>query len=386
MSSAWATEPLAPAQLPDPLKSWVPWVMHGHEMLACPLAFNAPARALGQRACVWPSRLHIEAHAQGGSFRFEVEVLGAPALVSLPGQPGAWPQAVSVGGQPVAVGAQGQQPVLRLTAGVHVIAGRWVWAQMPQALAVPRDTGVLTLRVVGQPLTRAPDDQGRLWLQTPKAQTLASDALRVRTTRLVDDDVPLYVTTHYEIAVAGQTRELRLPAALLPGFVPVSLMSALPARVQDDGVLRLQVRPGNWTVQLRGRLMAPAMALTLPPGLPDEVWSFAAHNDLRVVSVEGLTAVDPKQVGMPAQWQSFAAYRIKAGQSMRWVQSQRGNPQPSADQLALRRTIWLDFDGGGYTFEDRITGQLSRSWQGQTGRLEMAAAGVLGRASIDGQD
>ena len=78
-----------------------------------------------------------------------------------------------------------------------------------------------------------------------------------------------------------------LPAALLAGFVPESFVSQLPARLNDKGELRLQGRPGNWTVEIRARLMQPTTALSLPAGLPDEVWSFAAHNELRVVTPSG---------------------------------------------------------------------------------------------------
>ena len=36
---------------------------------------------------------------------------------------------------------------------------------------------------------------------------------------------------------------------------------------------------------------------------------------------------------------------------------------PARDQLQLARQLWLDFDGGGYTVSDQISGRFARSWR-----------------------
>jgi hypothetical protein len=369
--------PLPRQDVPDPLKSWVPWVMHGHEMLACPGAFNGAQ----QRACIWPSLLELQAMPSGATFRLEVQVFGAQAWVDLPGEPGRWPQALQLNGRPLAAAERDARPAALLPAGAHVVTGRLEWPRLPDDLALPRDTGSLRLSVNGQAVNRTPDADGRVWLQQSQSATQANDELTLRTSRLIDDDIPMRVTTHYAIAISGKPREIVLPAALLPGFVAESLESPLPARLQAQGQLRLQGRPGQWTVTIRARLMAPTNALVLPVGLADEIWSFVARNDLRLVSVEGLTSVDAKQVPIPDAWRAHPAFQVKAGQELRLVESRRGNPQPGADRLTLAREIWLDFNGQGYTMQDTIAGKLSRSW-----RLELASPGVLGRASSDGQD
>ena len=140
----------------------------------------------------------------------------------------------------------------------------------------------------------------------------------------------------------------------------------LPAR-RAQGELRVQGRPGQWNVTVRGRLMTPVKTLPLPAGLPDEIWSFVTHNDLRLVTVKNLVSIDPKQVPIPDVWRAYPAYQIKAGQTLELEEARRGNPQPGADRLTLARNIWLDFDGQGYTMQDEIEGELSRSW-----RLELA--------------
>ncbi len=375
-------EPLPKSAVPDPLKSWIPWVLHGHEMLACPRAFNSgDADNDSERACLWPSRLELNVSGKGAVFRLEVQVFGAPALVSLPGEPGKWPQSLKSNGAPLAVTSRDDRPVALLPAGSHVVTGVLPWAEMPEDVQLPRDTGSLQLTMDGHAVNRAADEEGRLWLQSAKDQGQESDALTLRTARLVDDDIPLRVTTHLDLEVSGKPREVQVPMALLPGFVAESLNSQLPARLQDDGMLRLQVRPGNWVVDLVGHRMAPTSTLALPQGQSEEIWSFVAHNELRVVNAQGLTSVDPKQVPLPDVWRGYPAFQIKPGQSLQLVESRRGNPNPIADKLSLQRQIWLDFDGKGYTMQDAFTGTLSRTW-----RLEMAAPAVLGRVATEHDD
>lgn len=388
--------PLPRADVPDPLKSWVPWVLHGHETLACPAVHDGTDR----RACTWPSHLDLQATPSGASFRFEVQVFGPSGLVQLPGEPGRWPQDLRLNGQPLAATAHNELPMAQLPPGSHVITGSLRWVQMPQDLLLPKDSGSLRVSINGQAVDRVPDADGRVWLQQSQAEAQESDALTAQTSRLIDDGIPMRVTTHYDIAISGKPREIQLPIALLDGFVPESLDSPLPARLHEHGRLRLQGRPGHWTVSITGRLMTPVNALTLPApatcpadakcapellarpaGAPEEIWSFVAHHDLRVVTVEGLPSVDPKQVPLPDAWRAHPAYQVKAGQTMKLTETRRGNPTPGADKLTLSRRIWLDFDGGGYTMQDDIKGTLSRSW-----RMEMAAPGVLGRAAVDGSD
>ncbi len=380
LASAPHAAPMPASAVPEPLKPWVPWVMHGHEMLSCPSAHNS----VDNRVCTWPSRLELKVTKGGASFSHEVQVFGAPALIELPGEAATWPQDVRANGQPAAVVQRGEQPMLQLPPGRHVVTGRLSWNEQPSDLKLPPATGALRLLIDGNETTRAPDAQGRLWLrQEADAPAQGGDALTLRTARLLDDDIPMRVTTHYELAVSGKPREVQIDAALLPGFVAESLASALPVRLQDDGSLKVQVRPGTWTVEVRGRHMKPLNALTLPASATggEETWSFVAHNALRTLSVEGLPQIDPKQVALPDAWRAHPAYRVKAGETLKLAQLQRGNPQPHPDKLTIARDLWLDFDGGGYTVRDRIGGSLSRSW-----RIEMAAPGVPGRVSVNGTD
>ncbi|HUE37916.1 MAG TPA: hypothetical protein VMR29_00320, partial [Candidatus Binatia bacterium] len=191
--------------------------------------------------------------------------------------------------------------------------------------------------------------------------------------------------TRIELRVSGKNREMLLSRALPESFVPMALDTPLPARLDPDGRLRVQLRPGAWTLELRARRQGPAAELTLPPvegpWATEEIWAFEARNDLRLVSVEGVAAIDPQQTQLPVEWRSFPAYRMAAGNVMKLVEKRRGNAEPAPDQLSLQRTWWLDFDGGAYTIRDSVSGTLSQSW-----RLDMPPPVVLGRVSLAGRD
>src|SRR5205814_124627 len=69
------------------------------------------------------------------------------------------------------------------------------------------------------------------------------------------------------------------------------------------------------------------------------------------------------------------------GSTMRLVEKRRGDSDPAPDRLSLHRSWWLDFDGGGFTVKDHISGTTTRTW-----RLEMAEPTVLGRAAVGGRE
>lgn len=370
--------PLPAADLPPAARDWLPWALQGQPPLGCPMPPE------GDAACVWPGRLQLNVGPREATFRLDVQVFGAPARVALPGETGAWPQDVKVGGKVLPVTEAEGRPGLWLAPGTHVVEGRIGWGEsaMPQNLAVPAGVGAIVVSSDGATQARQPDGDGRLWLRAVASPAEATDSVTVQTVRLVEDELPLSVTTAFELRVAGRARAVVLPLALLPGLVAESLDSPLPARLTEDGRLVVQARPGAWRIELRARLNTPVQALTLPKAATDEeVWAVKAAPALRLIRPEGVAAVDPRQVEMPEPWRALPAFRLKPGETLKLTELQRGNATPAPDTLKLARRLWLDFDGHGLTASDRFEGQLSSS-----ARLAMAAPGQLGRAAINDED
>jgi len=165
----------------------------------------------------------------------------------------------------------------------------------------------------------------------------------------------------------------------------MSLSSPLPARLEADGQLRLQVRPGSWTLTLHTRQIGAVNQLKLISSsgqwVDREMWVFEARNDLRLVEIQGVSAINPQQTALPNAWRQFPAYQMQVGEILEIVEKRRGDPEPAPDQLNLDRHYWLDFDGKGYTVQDRISGSMTRFW-----RLEMASPAILGRVAVNGKD
>jgi hypothetical protein len=392
--------PLPRADVPDPLKSWIPWVLKDQPALACPFAYNAAI----DRRCIWPGKVTLALSGKtGGTFKYQVDVF-ASAHIALPGSEQAWPQSVLLNGKPIQV--TGTTPRVLLPVGSHTITGNFIWSTPPESLTLPSEVGLIELTVNGKTIAQPNlGDNGQLWLaqDADGADRATASQLTVRINRLIDDTIPARITTQLELIASGKNQEVVLPGAVLNGFVPIELTSGLPARVEADGKLRVQVRAGRWEILLVARNREPLMSLPSPyvrtadaaaPAasvatnkasnvtLPiEEVWAFKAHNELRLVTLEGLTAVDPAQTTLPQAWRQFPSFVVQPSETLKFNESKRGDPQPAPDRLALRRNIWLDFDGRGYTVQDQISGTMNSSW-----RLEMPAPSALGRAAVAGAD
>ena len=176
--------------------------------------------------------------------------------------------------------------------------------------------------------------------------------------------------------------------ALPPGFVPLALDSPLPTRLEADGRLRVQLQPGVWTLAIDARYAAAAPPERLAPPAQDapwpetEVWAWAARPELRTVSLRGAQAIDPQQTDLPADWRRLPVFALGAGlPALELVERTRGEAEAPPDRLALERTLWLDFDGGGWTVQDRIRGSVTR-----LDRLDAAAPLAPGRVAIAGAD
>ncbi len=375
-----ATAQGLPSQdLPRSVKDWQAWAWHEQGQRRCP----PPHDQQGETHCLWPAQLKLQVDARGARFQYEVHVLGAPARVVLPGEPAHWPQDVRVQGKSLALVAVDELPTALLPPGTHVIEGQIPWDQMPQDLPLPPGLASLQFSLDGQAQSRWVGEDGRLWLRGSPQQAASAESLQIKTVRLLDDGVPMVLRTRYQLVVAGKARELSLPHAVLPDWTPSELNSALPARLQADGSLRVQARPGQWILEIASRRMQALTELKLPEGIAgeEEAWLVQSHPELRVISVQGGSAIDPKQLEMPDEWRQLPAYRLRPGEALQLKVSQRGMAEAGADKVRVQRKLWLDFDGQGYTVQDRLLGQFNRST-----RLEMTPPGQLGRASVNRED
>jgi hypothetical protein len=260
--------------IPEVLRPWIPWVLHGHEESFCPAVYNDARR----RLCAWPARLELALTDTGGRFAQSWRVY-KEGWVPLPGNTDHWPDDLEVDAAAVVVTDRDGVPHVRLTPGEHRVTGDFTWSRLPKSLRITEAVGLIELTVNGRTETFPQlDERSELWLRDRRPATgeERAERLRVRAFRRVEDDLPMRLTTRLQIDVSGTPREVVLGPTMPDGAIPLALDSALPTRLEPDGRLRLQLRPGSWAVTLVVRFPGSVDRLTRPaadaPWPPDEVW------------------------------------------------------------------------------------------------------------------
>ncbi len=368
--------------VPEQLQPWVEWVMHDKkEQLECIPYYNDT----GRYQCAWPSQLSVTLTDQGGAFK-QSWLIHHETWVPLPGNSTQWPQEVQVNGEPRIILQKNNIPGVFLQTGMHTTTGAFTWPELPENLQIPQESALVSLTVNNKKVAFPNlDTSGRLWLKSVQTEEKIEDRLKIESFRLITDSIPCQILLYFTLDVSGSAREITLgPLYALENFTPLSIKSPLPAKLEQDGKLKMQVRPGQYHISLNLRYSGPIQSLVFDP--PDdgfwprqEIWSFNAQPDLRLVEINGVPSIDPVLTSLPKGWHAYPAYRILPGESMQFTQIKRGDPQPAPDQLTLDRSLWLKFDGTGYTIQDTIKGQKNTNW-----RLEIDPSIALGRVNVDG--
>ena len=361
-----ASASLAQDYVPDELEGWQDWVLKDREYRSCPFYFDRGAAARDDYLCAWPGRLQLDVTSAGGRFSQQWTLHAEDQWIALPGSPEYWPDRVTANDRSIEVIARNNVPSVRLAPGSYRIAGRFEWDERPGVLRLPPESGLLSLSVDGRPVERPEFNRNGVFLGERRKDTRTVDSVRAVVYRLVMDDVPTRLVTRLQIDVSGAVREELFGPMLPEGFVPMGLQSQLPARLEADGNLRLQVRPGRWVIHLSARAPDVMDAVTSRSGgvnLPaSEVWSYQSNDRLRVTAAEGLPPVDPAQVEVPPEWASYPAFRVDEGTSFTITERSRGVVSAS-NELVLDRTMWLGFDGESFLVEDDVSGAMRTGWR-----------------------
>lgn len=371
----WAAD----ATVPPALQDWQAWVLHGQEQRTCPLLSTSQPGNPASYQCAWPGRLRLVMGKDGGQFQLDVHV-DAESWIDLPGSRDAWPQQVQLDGAPATVLDRNGTPALRLAAGDYVVRGVFEWDERPARLEVPAAIALVDLSVDGVAIAQPERDGGNLTLGAASSRQREADALSLRVFRRLADGAPPMLATRIDLHVAGSAREQVLGPALPDGFIATSLDGDLPARLDPDGRLRVQLRPGNWSLALDARGTAPLESLPFhaspTPWPRQETWSYADAPALRTTGASGPPPVDPAQAGVPEDWRGLSAFAMQNGATLKIQQRARGLSADAGGHLKLDRQLWLDFNGKGLTANDHLSG----AWSGAA-RLDVAAPWTLERAS-----
>ena len=375
--------PAEQAGIPKALQEWIPWVSYNQEANTCTMRSDDMSR---KYYCTWPTRLLFDVTDKGATFRQEW-LIETKFLVLLPEGEKMWPTSVKDGGKDIAVIEHQGSPAVWLERGTHVLTGTYTWDQYPESINIPQESGLVTLKRNGVTVENPDlDSQGRLWLKAHGEEQIGQmDQASIQVFRKIQDTLPLTEEIVIRLTVSGAPREIVLGMMVKDDFLPLQLTSPLPVRVDQEGRLCVQVRPGQWMLDLVVRNLSPTAPEKLTIGgidglWPDnEVWAFQAAPDLRQVAVENVQSVDPSQTDLPHDWLILPAYLMGRADTMILTEKTRGIIKTNPDNLTLERTLWLDEKGSGITARDIIRGTMTEGW-----RLETVPDQRLGKVSIDG--
>jgi hypothetical protein len=363
---------------PDILKPWQNWVLHNNKQNFCPNDYNDDQK----RHCSWISYLDLDLNMRKSQF-FMKGILYREQYVLLPGQNGYWPEDVIQRNKVLPVVPYTKHPAILLPEGPFEITGRFLYDRLPESLYIPPQVGLLTLKLEGKAIHHPFfAKENRLWLRTGQSKSSLGNRMHIRIYRLLTDSIPMTMTHHLQLSISGNSREELLNNILPDNAIVLSIDSPLPIQLEENTNLRMHVRTGKWTIQIVSRFIMPVHHLKPDFLMQDsEIWSFKSQTYLRMVKLIGLQGLDPASSGVPQEWQNFPAYRVNKHTPLTFHEQQRGEPDPTPDQLSLNRDLWLDFDGDGYTIHDQIKGLINQNW-----RLNMYQPIQLGRVSISGKD
>lgn len=384
-SAALVISPIISAQeerreLPPELVAWQDWVLWDEAHRDCPTPYNDPKKHL----CYWPSDFELFADGKGAQFRLTVSVFNQ-SWIALPGSAEHWPLLVRLNGEARAVVLKNNHPAVQLPKGIHTLSGSFIWEEMPQKLNLPRTYGVVELRVDGKPVAIPNwDASGQLWLKRTRTEESDRDTLSVKVYRVIRDGIPMWLETEVELSVSGKSREETLGHVLPQGWILAQVESGLPVAVDEEGRMKAQIRAGKWTVQLKAfRTSHPdaiAYGKDAKPLVESEFIGFQADPTFRMVEVRGIPQVDISQTTFPQKWANLPVYLWENKSSFELDERMRGMGFQKPEGLRIARELWIDEDGRGMTFRDRITGTMQHIW-----RLDVAAGRELGAVRIDGE-
>lgn len=367
--------------LPAPLAPWKDWVLRGEKEANSPRAADDPS----VRLSLWPKRLELVADTKEARFSLEVTAF-ADTWLTLPSSANVWPQDVTLGGQPVPVLNREGMPAIALSPGSHKIAGRFAWAELPQQMKIPPSIGMLSLTVNGEAqATPSWDENGTLWLQRQaSSEPVDEDFLSLEVHSLIEDGSPLWFETSVELIVAGKSREETIGSIIPEGWLLAQIDAALPVAIDDRGLLKAQVRAGRWQIRLRSfRTDSPEeirFAEGVTPAVADQSLAYRSSPAFRQAEIMGLPQIDVAQTQVPDEWRALPIYRWDTSAPFQLVERVRGPGERGAAPLSIQRSLWLDDDGQGLTYQDTLSGPVR-----EIRRLDAAAGHALGSVTVNGE-
>lgn len=349
------------AIVPPELADWSSWVLRDQPDAACPLD------ASNQRQCAWAGRLELDVSDDRVRFRQQWSAYG-PALLTLPHADQGYLEAVHINAQPALLASTAPgRPALRVDAGDYLVEGILRLPPQADTIQTGNQTGIVTLRVNGQPVAQPRLADGRLSLhlvdEHAQQSGVEQDSLSIQIWRQLQQSIPASLTTLVDLEVTGKARTIELGQVLPASMrvLSVTAGSGVPVSLSRSGELRVQADAGHHQIVIESQ-RSTAETRYAPPAntaLPaTEIWSFRRDVNLPRVQVEGGTIYDASRIrNYPKPWLDAPTYLLQRGDSLQLLPVPEARNQQEVTALSSVREYWMDFNGLGYFYRDHIAGR-----------------------------
>jgi hypothetical protein len=382
-------------EIPDALQPWKPWVLWGTDFRLAPKPYNNAETPLP----LWPSTLSLDVRSEVGTWEFDVQVF-SKCWLALPGEGEVWPINVSA----VTLNDQTSEPVdgnatksklvvlpregipsVELVPGRYRVSGEFRWKEMPQRLLIPKSIGIVSLKLDNSEVPFPNwDSNGHLWLRRQQTESAVQNTITIKIYRMLEDGIPMWLRTRVELSISGKSREEDLGNLLPEGWQLSRVESIVPIAVDEAGRAKVQVRPGNWFIDIDSFRNQPLQEFRYAPGsvskVESELIGFMGQPQFRSAEIDGLVSVDVQQTTFPDAWRSWPVFQWPVNTSFKLVEKMRGMGEAQPKGFSVQRRFWLDDDGMGITYQDQLKGDLQQTW-----RLDAAEDHALGVVRINGE-
>ncbi|MFK5977152.1 MAG: hypothetical protein QM493_11675 [Sulfurovum sp.] len=365
------------SKIPPSLMEWKDWVLDDIKDRDCPISYQN-----GSTQCSWFKDISVALNGDKLEFNLSVTLYKDKTKVSLPSANQAWVEDVTVDGKNAIVINSRANAIVILDRGTHTITGFIPWRNNLKYLQLPSSIALVTLYKYGKKVPNiSVDKNARLWLDKKGSAKNEKGTLSVSIYRKVIDAHPLKMQTYLHFSVSGKMRSVILDGIVLDEFLPTAINSQLDTTITEDKKLKVEIKAGEWRVWIDSYTPLNLTKLTKPKYkftyANEEVWTLQTSPNYRSIEIEGAKSIDPTQTMLPEQWKRLPAYLMSKGE-FGIKELYKSISQQQKNEFKLVRKLWLDFDGSGYTIEDKINATIS-----EVRRLEAKDILDLGSVSVN---